>query len=268
MDVLETVALGIMQGLTEFLPVSSSGHLVVFKHLMGSRELGLLLDTVLHLATVVSVCIFFRRELSAVISELYAWVFHRGAGGGLLDKPYGSLALWVSVGTIPTAAVALGFREPLESLFGSPKAVGFMMLATGCIVGITRLIPERYTTGARLGLWTALSVGLAQGAAIMPGISRSGITIVCALLFGLRRDLAGKFSFILSIPAICGAVILQLDLDAAARIGLVPLVAGFVASVLVGLGALHLVISLLDRGRLYYFAPYCWLVGFVILLVS
>jgi undecaprenyl-diphosphatase len=102
----------------------------------------------------------------------------------------------------------------------------------------------------------------------MPGISRSGITIVCALLFGLRRDLAGKFSFLLSIPAILGAVVLQLDLDSAARIGWLSLSAGFIVSVLVGLGALHLLIGLLARGRLYYFAPYCWLAGIAVLFTS
>jgi undecaprenyl-diphosphatase len=160
----------------------------------------------------------------------------------------------------------LGFRRHFEDLFGSPSAVGLMLLVTGFIVGITRLIPDRYSTKSGLGLWVVLSMGLAQGLAVTPGISRSGITIVCALLFGLRRDLAGKFSFLLSIPAVLGAVVLQLDSAAAARIGFTPLVVGFVVALFVGLGGLWVLMGMLSRGRLFYFTPYCWFAGVFVLL--
>ena len=268
MGVLETVALGILQGLTEFLPVSSSGHLVILKNLLGFREPELLVDTVLHLATLMAVCVFFRRDILLIFSELRQWLARGHRPADLMNFTHGSLAVWVIIGTLPTAAVGLGFRRSLEAMFGSTSAVGLMLLVTGCIVGLTRFIPERYNTRSSLGPWVALSVGLAQGMAVMPGISRSGITIVCALLFGVRRDLAGKFSFLLSIPAILGAVVLQLDYDAAARIGLPSLAAGFIAAVFVGLGALRVLMSMLARGRLYYFTPYCWFAGVIVLLFS
>lgn len=268
MNVLETVALGFMQGLTEFLPVSSSGHLVILRNLLGFPEPELLLDTVLHLATLVAVCVFFRRDIFQIFSELGQWLRESLRPGDLMKSVHGSMAVWVIIGTLPTAAIGLGFRRQFEDLFGSPSAVGLMLLVTGCIVGITRLIPDRYNTKSGLGPWIALSVGLAQGLAVTPGISRSGITIVCALLFGLQRDLAGRFSFLLSIPAILGAVVLQLDMDAAARIGLAPLAAGFVVSLFVGLGALRILMGMLAKGRLFYFSPYCWLAGAVVLLFS
>ncbi|MFO8091265.1 MAG: undecaprenyl-diphosphate phosphatase [Desulfatiglandaceae bacterium] len=266
MNVLETVALGMMQGLTEFLPVSSSGHLVILKNLLGFSEPELLLDTVLHMATLVAVCVFFRRDIFEIFSELRHWFVESRRPADLMKTAHGSLAVWVIIGTLPTAAIGLGFRRHFEDMFGSPSAVGLMLLVTGCIVGITRLIPDKYNTKSRLGLWVALSVGLAQGLAVTPGISRSGITIVCALLFGLRRDLAGRFSFLLSIPAILGAVVLQLDSAAAARIGLTPLAVGFVVSLLVGLGALRVLMGMLAKGRLFYFTPYCWFAGVIVLL--
>jgi undecaprenyl-diphosphatase len=268
MNVLDAVALGVMQGLTEFLPVSSSGHLVILSNLLGFPEPQLLFDTVLHLATLVAVCVYFRRDIFKIFSELSQWVVESRRPGDLMKTSHGSMAVWVILGTLPTAAVGLGFRRQFEVLFGSPSAVGLMLLVTGCIVGITRLIPDRYNTKSGLGLWVVLSVGLAQGLAVTPGISRSGITIVCALLFGLQRDLAGRFSFVLSIPAILGALVLQLDSDAAAHIGLAPLAAGFAASLLVGLGALRLLMGMLSRGRLFYFTPYCWFAGFIVLLFS
>lgn len=266
MNVLETVALGIMQGLTEFLPVSSSGHLVILRNLLGFPEPELLLDTVLHMATLVAVCVFFRRDIFDIFSELKHWLLISRRPADLMKTAHGSMAAWVIIGTLPTAVIGLGFRRHFEDLFGSPSSVGLMLLVTGCIVGITRLIPDRYNTKSDLGLWVVLSMGLAQGLAVTPGISRSGITIVCALLFGLRRDLAGKFSFLLSIPAILGAVVLQLDSAAAARIGFTPLAVGFVGALFVGLGGLWVLMDMLSRGRLFYFTPYCWFAGVLVLL--
>jgi len=268
MNVLDAVALGIMQGLTEFLPVSSSGHLVILRNLLGFSAPQLLLDTVLHLATLGAVCVFFRRDIFEIFFEFKQWLLESRRLRDLMKTSHGSLAVWVIIGTLPTAAIGLGFRGYFEDLFGSPSAVGSMLLVTGCIVGMTRLIPESYNTRSRLGLWVALSVGVAQGLAVTPGISRSGITIVCALLFGLQRDLAGRFSFLLSIPAILGALVLQLDSDAAAQIGLGALAAGFVVSLIVGVGALRLLMGMLARGRLFYFTPYCWLAGVLVLLFS
>ena len=227
MNNLETIFLGIVQGLTEFLPVSSSGHLVIFEKLLGLKHPEILLDASLHLGTLIAVCIYFRNDLVKMVAELWSFVFSgsnkRGDAG-----PNAQLAMMVVLGSVPTAIIGLVFKDRIEEAFGSVFTVGIMLLITGMIVGITRLIPKSRNTAMRVGPLVALAVGTVQGLAIMPGISRSGSTIVCALLLGLDRELAGRFSFLLAIPAILGAVILQLDAEAIHRVGAVPLILGLV----------------------------------------
>lgn len=256
MTIIETIFLGIIQGLTEFLPVSSSGHLVIFQNLLGFKEPELLLDCSLHLGTLLAVCLYFRSDLRKMATEV--WHFD-------LKNPHTNLLLWVVVGSVPTAIIGLVFQEPFEKVFGSVTMVGVMLLATGFIVASTRFIPKSYGTRTRVGLLAALAVGVAQGMAIMPGISRSGTTIVCALLFCLNRDLAGRFSFLLSIPAILGALVIHLNVESLGRIGFVPLSLGFASSALVGILALKILMGMVRKGHLYYFAPYCWAVGLLIL---
>lgn len=259
MNTFETTILGIIQGLTEFLPVSSSGHLVLFQNLLGFKEPELLLDCSLHLGTLLAVLIYFRTDLKNMVTEIWK---------GDLRNPHASLALWVVVGSVPTAVIGLVFKTPLERLFGSVTIVGFMLIATGIIVGLTRMIPEDYGTRIRVGLIAALAIGTVQGLAIIPGISRSGTTIVCALLFGLDRDLAARFSFLLAIPAIIGALAIQIDIEALERVGIVPLVFGFFSSAIVGLAALKLLMGIVRKGHLYYFAPYCWVIGLLVVFAS
>jgi undecaprenyl-diphosphatase len=259
MNIFETTILGIIQGLTEFLPVSSSGHLVLFQNLLGFKEPELLLDCSLHFGTLLAVCVYFRNDLKKIVTEIWKRD---------LKNPHASLALWILVGSVPTAIIGLVFKGPLERLFGSVTTVGAMLIVTGIIVALTRMIPKGYGIRTRVGLLAALAVGTAQGLAIIPGISRSGSTIVCALLFGLDRDLAGRFSFLLAIPAIIGALAIQIDLDALERVGLVPLVLGFFSSAIVGLLALKLLMGIVRKGHLYYFAPYCWVIGLLVVFAS
>jgi len=265
MTTIETIFLGIVQGLTEFLPVSSSGHLVVGKNLLGFREPELLLDTALHFGTLLAVCVYFRSDLRQMIEAVWRIIpkgENRRPGPGL----HANLALMVVIGSIPTALIGIIFKDPLEHLFGSVTAVGMMLVITGIIVAITRFIPEAYGKRDRVSVIIALAIGTTQGLAIVPGISRSGATIVCGLLLGLNRDLAGRFSFILCIPAIIGALLLQLDTAAISRVGAVPLMAGFVVSALVGFLALKLLMGMVRRGHFYYFAPYCWAIGILTLV--
>ena len=259
MNAFETIFLGFVQGLTEFLPVSSSGHLVIFQNLLGFGEPELLLDCSLHMGTLLALCIYFRSSLKEMAKETWQ---------GNLKGPNGSLMLWVLVGSIPTGIIALIFKTSLEGLFGSITTVGMMLLATGIIVASTRLIPKGYGTRTRLGLLVALSVGIAQGLAIIPGISRSGATIVCGLFLGMDRESAARFSFLLSIPAIIGALVMHLNSDAIARVGLPALFFGLVSSALVGFFALKLLMGMVRKGHLYYFAPYCWAVGLLVVLTT
>jgi undecaprenyl-diphosphatase len=269
MDTITGLLLGIIQGLTEFLPISSSGHLVLFQNLFGLREPVLLFDTSLHLGTLVAVCVYFRSDLKQMIIETFTFLIDMIQGRRKLKEihevPHVSLALWVLIGTIPTALIGLSFRLSLEKLFGSLFWVGMMLLFTGLILAVTRIIPTGYTNRRGIGLLAALAIGTAQGLALIPGISRSGATIVCGMLFKIDRALAARFSFLLSIPAIIGALVLQMNVEDLNNVGLLPLMTGFVSSILVGLLSLKILMGMVRKGNLYYFAPYCWAVGLFVL---
>ena len=270
MNIFQTILLGIIQGLTEFLPVSSSGHLVIFQNLLGFKEPELLLDTALHLGTLLAVCIYFRSDLGKMLLGSWEFVFRDNKSGGekRAHRPYASLTWWVLVGTVPTGLIGLFFRHPLENFFGSVSLVAVMLLVTGTIVGLTKFIPGKAGKGRPLGYLASLAIGIAQGLAIIPGISRSGTTIACGLALGLEREMAGRFSFLLSIPAILGAVVLQLKGGDLSRVGLLPLFCGLVSSALVGLLALKVLMGMVRKGHLFYFAPYCWALGLLVLLMA
>jgi len=268
MDALTSMILGIVQGLTEFLPISSSGHLVLFQHGFGFHEPELLLDTSLHVGTLLAVVLYFRRDVAAMGRELRALIAPGGSGESpvpLLERLRGSMVTWVVVGNVPTAVIGAVFRGPLERLFGSVAVVGVMLLVTGGLLAVTKAVPEG---NRRLGLLTALAVGTAQGLAIIPGISRSGATIACGLLVGLNRESAARFSFLLSIPAIAGALGLQLATGTAQGPGAIVILSGGIAAAVVGLVALRFLMGLVRRGRFSWFAPYCWAVGFAVLLMT
>jgi len=258
MDIFETIFLGVIQGLTEFLPVSSSGHLVVFQNILGFHEPALLLDCSLHLGTLLAVIIFFRMDIIQIAKDTLQLEF---------KQPDGNLAIWVIVASIPTVIIGLKFKTPLENLFGSVTITGWMLIITGIIIASTKFI-NYSSPRVRIGLLTALAIGIFQGLAIIPGISRSGSTIVCGLLCGLKREQAARFSFLLSIPAIMGALLLQFDLGSIQKIGIIPLLAGFFTSALVGLIALKFLMTIVKQGHLYYFAPYCWVIGLSIIILS
>ncbi len=267
MDPLSSILLGIVQGLTEFLPISSSGHLVLFQHLLGFREPELLLDTSLHIGTLVAVLLYFRLDVASMAGEIRGMALPgggEGAGRSLSERMGGSMVTWVVLGNIPTALIGLVFKTPLERLFGSISVVGVMLLVTGLLLVITRFVPAG---DRRLGVLAALAVGTVQGLAIIPGISRSGATIACGLLVGLDRDLAARFSFLLSIPAIIGALLLQMVTGDGGGPGFFVLLVGGAAAALVGLFALRVLMGMVRRGRISWFAPYCWIVGLVVILL-
>jgi len=271
MDLPSSIFLGVIQGLTEFLPISSSGHLVLFQNLLGYKDPALLFDVSLHLGTLAAVCLYFRTDLRNMAAE--SWTFASRLCGGrqtvrdLEHNAYASLTLWVLIGTVPTGLIGVFFRAPLEHLFASLNAVGVMLLCTGVLLAAVKFIPPQYNQRSRVGLLAALAIGAAQGLAIAPGLSRSGATIVCGLFFKLQRDLAARFSFLLSVPAILGAMLVQLsDLDGS-RINLLSWFLGFLTSVLVGLIALKILMTMVHKGRLYYFAPYCWALGLLVLWI-
>jgi undecaprenyl-diphosphatase len=275
MDIEQTILLGIIQGLTEFLPISSSGHLVIFQHLIGLKNPELLLDISLHLGTLLAVLIFFWTDVKMMITESAGyiatalWKGRRGEQASEIRQfPHAALAFWIFLGIIPTALIGIIFGSLFHEAFGSTLIVGIMLMVTGTILGVSRLIPDYFTTKKKIGLISAVAVGLAQGAAITPGISRSGTTIVCGLFCGLDRDLAGRFSFLISIPAIIGALVLKFDMTEVAEIGYIPFLTGIATSFLVGLLALKITMAFVRGGKLHYFFPYCFLAGTVAIFVT
>ncbi len=255
MTILEAVILGLVQGLTEFLPVSSSGHLVIFQHLLKVQEPPLTFDTLVHLGTLIPVFIIFWKDIADII-----------------NRPFSRLPLLIVVGCIPAAVMGIGLEPMFEKAFESLLVVGIGLLITGGILVLSEKVAAsniRNKNWSTMTAWDALLIGVMQGIAITPGISRSGSTIAGSLLRGLDREYAARFSFLLSIPAILGASLLQLkDLPAGAFDGLnwLPYVIGPAIAAVSGYIAIKLVLRFLRSGRLSVFSYYCWAVGIITLI--
>lgn len=273
MNIVEAIVLGAVQGLTEFLPVSSSGHLVLFQNFFGLKEPELLFDICLHVGTLSAVIIVFYREILDILKALFQIPTRIQTAGGIrrlcqVDASI-RMALMIVVGSIPTAIIGLLFKEITDKLFGSITIVGCMLLVTGTVLWLTRKIRKEGRLMGKTTLKDALIVGVVQGLAILPGISRSGATISTALFLGVDRKVAGRYSFLLSIPAIVGALVLGLDTpELHTTIPLGTIIAGSVISALVGWLALVILLRVVDRGQLHRFAPYCWLVGMITLALA
>jgi undecaprenyl-diphosphatase len=261
MSILEAAAFGLLQGLTEFLPVSSSGHLAVLKEIWGYEELSILFDILLHVATLLAVLIVFRRRIGAIIVSLWRWLRRRA---GDEDRMHVRLAAYIILATLITGVLGVGIEE-LISPGENIKLVSALFIVTALILLATTRIPKGSIDYRGIRPRHALFLGFAQGLGVFPGISRSGITISAGLFAGFRREEAGEFSFLLSIPAILGAAVLKIgDLgDLSGSIGLASLSAGMLASLLSGLGALLALMSLVRRGKLHYFAFYLIPLGLI-----
>lgn len=259
------IALGAVQGATEFLPVSSSGHLAVGQLLLGRAVTGnssLLFEVLMHLATLLAVVVVYRRDVLGLlrgVGRALVAVFRGGLGPLVRDDAQANLALCVAAGTIPTGVLGLTLRGPAGVLAGSPEGLGLAFLAVAALL----LASRKWPGGSRELDWkAALIIGLAQGIAVLPGVSRSGVTIATALALGLPRAEAARFSFLLAIPAILGAAALEFDCSAipAGELALALSLSAATAFT-VGLGALLLLVRLVQGGRLWLFAPYVAALG-------
>lgn len=275
MTTLEAIVLGIIQGLTEFLPVSSSGHLVLFQQIFGLKEAELFFDVCVHLGTLVAVILVFHREILNIIAALLRLVSLAGQKDKFRQRvdsdPDAKMALLIIIGSIPTAILGLMFHNIANRLFSAPFFTGLMLMVTGSLLWLTR---RARLDGEKTGLTgfsrtKAFFIGIVQGLAIIPGISRSGSTISMGLLLGINRETAARYSFLLSIPAIVGAGLLGLkdglsQVDPVIRLSLL----GAVSAAIVGYGALKVLLRMVKTGHLYVFAPYCWLVGILAIILS
>jgi undecaprenyl-diphosphatase len=273
MSLLDALWLGVVQGLTEFLPISSDGHLSLAHTFLGaSSSEDLFFDLVLHLGTLLAVLLVFGRDLLAFTRDALAALGGLRAHGlrGTLERSEGlRLGLLMGIALVPTAIIGLLLKKPVEEHAFSSAGVAALIFLNGVTLWLCRYAPQVAPSADgplhAIGLTPlrAVLVGLAQGLAVLPGISRSGSTIVALLLLGAQRERAAQFSFLMSIPAILGAFLLTMDRESVA-LGLAdpaPYLLGTAVSALVGVGALKAVVGLLRAAQFHYFAWYCWAVG-------
>ncbi len=255
MTLLQALFLGLVQGLTEFLPVSSSGHLAIAQHFLEDFEQpGVLFDVLLHVGTMVAVILYFWREVLMLVT----CYFRQGDEARL----YRRLLLLLIAGSVPTAIIGLTFRDFFEALFDNLTVVSLMLLVTGTLLFICERFRRIGRKEHELTLSDALVVGTVQSFAIIPGISRSGSTIAALLIKGVDGETAARFSFLLALPAVFGAALLSAgDIQHVPAQNLPLYLAGTGVAFLSGLLAIRFLMGIIRRRRLSFFALYCWLAG-------
>jgi undecaprenyl-diphosphatase len=249
---IEAFILAVVQGLTEWLPVSSSGHLVIFQHFLGLNP-PLIFDLMLHVGTLAVVLVVFRQDIIDILKAL---------ARRDIRSDDGKLAIYIVVGSIPIAVVGVTLRDTIEQLFSNILAVGVALIVTAAIL----FVSEKREGNKKIGTLDSLIVGLAQAAALIPGISRSGTTISTGLLRKIDKQTAFKFSFLLSAPAILGATIFELKDLATTNLDLAPIVLGTIVSMVVGYISLKILQRIVMSQKFHLFAYYCAVVGAAVIV--
>jgi undecaprenyl-diphosphatase len=270
-EIIQAIVLGIVQGLTEFIPVSSSGHLVIVPWLLGWEHQSLLFDTVLHWGTLLSIIAVFWRDLWAIFVATLSSLVRRS-----LADANARLGWFIVAGSVPAAVTGLIFKDFFEGLFNSPLAVGCCLLVTASLLAGSEQLARRVQPTddlTTMGWRQAILIGLAQAVALAPGISRSGSTMAAGLATGLRRAEAARFSFLLGTPAFFGAALLQLldtlETDPSeVTLQMPELVVGAVVSAVVGYLAIRGLLAYLRQRSLYLFAGYCVVMGLLVITLA
>jgi undecaprenyl-diphosphatase len=255
---LEAAFLGLVQGLTEFLPVSSSGHLVLAQHALGlGGAENLTMDLLLHVATLAAVVISFRAELIRLVVGIVS------------DASQRRLALLLVAAMVPTGVIALSIRGSITDAFESPVIVGFLLITTGALLYVSPRLRKGSGALSELRLPNALLIGVAQGAAVLPGISRSGTTICAGMAGGMTGEASARFSFLLAILAISAAMVLNIPKAASlAETQLSTVCVGMLVAFVAGMVSIRWLMRVARRGRFDGFAYYCWAVGAVAIGVT
>ncbi|EGL82358.1 Undecaprenyl-diphosphatase [Caldalkalibacillus thermarum TA2.A1] len=261
MSILEALILGVVQGITEFLPISSTAHIVIASLLLNLRFPGLVMEIFLHLASVLAVIIYFRHDLAQIIKGFFAYIRYRNPH----DKVSFIFSLYIILATIITGVLGVVLTDFIDESLKTPPVIAFSLVVTGSLlIFIERFHRFGDKNEATMGLKDTFIVALGQTLAVIPGISRSGSTLVAALWTGLNRETAVRFSFLLAIPVILGSTVLMVkDLEPGlvAEIGLFPLFIAFVASFIFSIIGIIWLIDFLKKSRLIYFAVYCYVLA-------
>lgn len=273
MEFWMAIVLGVVQGVAEFLPISSSGHLSLLQHFFGMEELDALYNILLHFATLIAVCVVYWRDIADMVLEFFRAIAALASGERTQGNPPEArrMILLLILGTLPLFLV-LPFDDFVEGLGANPVFVSVMLIVTGFIL----FLSDRYGGGRKNGrtatVKDVLLVGLAQGAATIPGLSRSGTTISAGMALGFDRNFAVRYSFLMSLPAVFGATLLKVvkvAKDGAFDTELLPMyLTGMVIAGVVGFFAISLVKLLASKGKFGSFAYYCWIVGIAALIFS
>ncbi len=271
MPAAHAIVLGIIQGLTEFLPISSSAHLVAAQRIMGVNAAGILLEVALHFGTLIAIVLILWRSIWHVARDgvLGLWMHIRGHDKAAVKRraPLVGAALAVLVGTIPAGLLGVLLRGAIEHAFEDVTTAGALLMVTGLMLLASRWAPAPATRQVQPS--RGFLIGIAQAAALLPGISRSGFTIVAGYFLGVNRDVAARFSFLLAIPALMGASCVQVTrnwMQITNPASAVTIALGMAASIVTGAGCLILLLGAVRRGRLHYFAAYCLPAGLAMLL--
>jgi undecaprenyl-diphosphatase len=278
-DILQAIVLGIVQGLTEWLPISSSGHLALVQLAM-DLEVPIFYDVILHIGTLAGVFAIYRRDIAGILRSTVAFgkgsskrksIEEEGGGEEVAKYPQGRRMLWLIIlGTIPTGIIGLAFRSFFESSFYDPVSIAVGFIITGALVLVTGLLKPGQK---KLGSADAILIGIGQGISIFSSISRSGATLSAGLFRGVEREQLVRYSFLLSIPAILGAAaidVVAMDEQQKAQlasIGVESYIAGTIVSAAVGYASIRILIKLVIKGKFYLFAFYCFAIGVATLLL-
>ena len=267
MGYIEAIVLGLVQGLSEFLPISSSGHLALLENLFEIKEESVLFFAVLlHIGTLVSIFIVYHEDIYALIKELFLLFKDIFTGKGLRieERPIRKLGIMIIVSSIPTAIMGLLFSDYIDRIFGSLTVISICWIITGFILLFSEKLNNNKKEIEGMKYRNAFFVGICQGLAIMPGISRSGSTIVGSLVTGLKREFAVEFAFLISIPAILGSAILEFPKAIKAGIEpstIGPMIVGFLVAAISGYFAITTMIRIVSKHRMRYFSYYVWILG-------
>ena len=267
-EIIKYIFLGLLQGITEPIPVSSSGHLVIFQHFFNMEIPGLSFELFVNFASLIAVVIIYRQDLARIIQNGFGFLFSSEKTESMKKDFY--FILYLIIGTIPAALIGLLFEDQIAAVFKGVRVIGFTLLITGLALWLIRNLNGRKSEG-ELSFKDAIIVGLAQAVALIPGISRSGATVVASMAMGMKRETALKFSFFLYIPISLGGMILSVsDLvnDPAVNQLLVPYLFAFVTSLIASYFSLKWFMNIMQRGKLGYFSVYCFIVGTLVIIFA